>query len=178
MKDYTIDQMKDGYTIEPLSDSTIEQAIKMLDEIFPYEKNGSEPPGIYLRASLDKNKYNDILSSSEITELKYWVAIHNGKVVGNTGWYEYASDKDASWLGWTGVSVQHRGFKIGKTLIDMMLKEVQKSGKKYMRLYTSSHPNEMTAYKYYKKIGFIDFKDPEKIQGSDYVRYYLEKQLN
>ena len=148
--------------IELLTDKTLREAVNLLNRVFQNEEE--EAPGDELPASLNPKKYKDFLLETQISELRYWVAIDNtGKVVGTTGLYCYSYDEhEACWLG---------GFCVHRDL-----RKARKSGKKFLRLYTSTNPNELNAHRLYKKHGFRLFKK-ESLGDTDLKKLYYELKL-
>jgi GNAT superfamily N-acetyltransferase len=92
-----------------------------------------------------------------ITEiLNFWVAIDSpsGKVLGTTGLYTYMRDAtDAVWLAWFCVAPEARGKGIGSRLLDFSIAEARKTGRYYLRLYTSDDRREADAQRLYESRG-------------------------
>ncbi len=156
--------------IEPLSKRTLEPAIKLLNSIFHYEK---EIPQVSLHASLNPEPYRKYLNEWKIPELRYWVALSkSGKVIGTVGLYSYKKGrKEASWVGWFSVSPKYRKHGIGTKLLDFAIYNAKLTGKKYLRLYTTTNPNELAAHKLYEKTGFVKTgEEPQK--GKDKKIFY------
>lgn len=149
-------------TIEPLSRKTLMPAIKLLEKVFPHEKE-SEIPHTSLRASLNPKPYRNKLAEWDILELRYWVALNKiGKVIGIVGLYSYNKDrKEAEWLGWFAVSPKYRRHGIGKKMIDFAIYNAKLSGKRYLRLYTSMHPNELESHRLYEERGFVKVREED-----------------
>lgn len=145
-------------TIRPLSQSTLREAVDLLTKIFPVQ-DPDEYAKIWFPASLDKRKYKAFFERAGITEARYWVAIAKGRVVGTIGLYSYKKDeREAYWMGWLGVDPMYRGRGIGVKLVEFSINMARKSGKKFIRLYTSNDPNEAKAQDLYEKyhFGIID----------------------
>ncbi|MBA7660192.1 hypothetical protein ES703_68192 [subsurface metagenome] len=162
--------------IELLTDKTLREAVNLLNRVFQNEEE--EAPGDELPASLNPKKYKDFLLETQISELRYWVAIDNtGKVVGTTGLYCYSYDEhEAYWLGWFCVHPDLRKRGIGNKLLRFSIVKARKSGKKFLRLYTSTNPNELNAHRLYKKHGFRLFKK-ESLGDTDLKKLYYELKL-
>lgn len=139
--------------IEPLTEIILKEAISLVNEVFP--EQGDEPANLCFQASLNLRGYEEFLSKAGIPELRYWVANQSGKVLGTVGLYCYKVDKkEAFWLGWFCVAPTVRKQGIGTQLLQFAIKEARKRGKRFLRLYTSTDPNELNAHKLYEKLGF------------------------
>ncbi|MBE9228382.1 GNAT family N-acetyltransferase [Phormidium sp. LEGE 05292] len=168
--------------IKPLSHETLEQAISLVDRIFPYQKDAMyENARIVFSASLEKNNssYKPLLEQMQITEANYWVAIdeNSSKVVGITGLYGYAEDEsEAYWLGYTCVDPDFRGQGIGAKLVDFVIEKARSAGKKFLRLYTSNFQNQAIAQILYEKRG-LQIIGEEQMPGSEFKKIYRELKL-
>ncbi len=168
--------------IEPLSYETVDRAINLVDRIFPYQINSqTENAGIVFRASLEKNNsFNrNLFEKMQITDANYWVAIdpNSKKVVGTTGLYSYREDEaQAYWLGYTCVDPDFRGQRIGSKLVDFAIAKARQSGKQFLRLYTSTYPDQAVAQILYDKRGFRITKE-ENIEESNFKTIYRELKL-
>lgn len=168
--------------IKPLSHETLEQAISLVDHIFPYQKDVMyENAKIVFSASLEKNNpsYKSLLEQMQITEANYWVAIDesSGKVVGTTGLYSYTDDEaEAYWLGYTCVDPDFRGQGIGSKLVNFAIEKARSAGKKFLRLYTSNFPNQAVALILYEKLGWRIIGE-EQIEGTNFKKIYLQLKL-
>ena len=61
---------------------------------------------------------------------------------------------------------EYRGQGIGKQLIEFSIEAARGYGKKYLRLYTSTDPNEAAAQFLYEKYGFRVFRVERKYWGA------------
>jgi len=111
----------------------------------------------------------------QITSLSDWVALDaNDRVIGTVGVYTYRKDNnEACWLSWFCVDSGFRGNGIGTTLLQFAIQLARQAGKKYLRLYTSTHPSEANAHALYKKLFKITGKESERI----YLELDLSKEL-
>ncbi|MFB2969912.1 GNAT family N-acetyltransferase [Aerosakkonema sp. BLCC-F183] len=168
--------------IQPLSYQTLEQAIALVDKVFPYQRQSRyENASFAFRASLEKNNpsYSSLLYQMQITEANYWVTIDesSGKVVGTTGLYSYTKDEsEAYWLGYTCVDPYFRGQGIGGMLVDFAIEKAPSSGKKILRLYTSNYPDQAVAQILYEKRGLL-ITGEEQIEGTNFKKIYRELKL-
>lgn len=166
--------------IEPLSYATLDEAVKLVNEVFPrqplFEKASWSFP-----LSLRKNSIiaKIIFKIKKITESRYWVAVdeNTNKVIGTTGLYGYPHDiNEAYWLGWTCVSPCVRGQGIGSKLVNFAIEKARAEGKKFLGLYTSNSPTREVARILYNKRGF-QLTGEDKIQGIEYKKLYFEMKL-
>lgn len=162
--------------IVPLDICNVEYASRLADEIFSYVS--PFPPSVAFKASLDPELYRALLKTRDVVRFHYWLAINevDQSVMGTTGLYELAEDQnEASWLGWFCVAPTARGQGVGQKILDFTLQLATILGKKYLRLYTSTHPNEKNAQFLYEKNSFRIYKIKEKVNGSKVL--YREKIL-
>lgn len=139
--------------IRSLSEQTIEDTIRLGEEMFPNEK-----PSVTecLKASLKTDEQDGrlFMQQHKLYSLTYFAASHADKVVGMTGLYSTKHDhEDANWLGFFCVNPEFRKKSIGKQLIEFSIYMARGRGKKFLRLYTSDSPNEADAQKLYAKHG-------------------------
>jgi GNAT superfamily N-acetyltransferase len=164
--------------IQALSRSTLSSAIELANLVFPYQKV-LERADIAFRLSLASGWIPKlILRLASVAEARYWFALNeDGDVIGVTGLYKYLRDKDDSlWLGWTCVSPMERGKGIGGKLVDFAIAKSRSEGKKFLKLYTSNHPNESAAQHLYERRG-LQIVGERELQGSNFKRIYRELDL-
>jgi len=155
--------------IKLLKEDQLQEAGKLANAVFP---EAEVPPIVGLEASLDEKVVKKLNSEhgGQFNWLKYWVAIddNTNRVVGVTGIYEKREDAKAScWLGWYCVDPEFRGQGIGTMLLDFAINEANKLKKRYLRLYTSTDPNDAVAQIVYEKKGFKIMEDrPRKSDGT------------
>lgn len=169
----------DSIKIKPLNKQNLNEAIKLVDRIFPSEEQGEEAARISFRASLDPQEYNDFLGKCQISDLRYWLAIDNfGKVLGTIGLYCYETDKEeAYWLGWLCVAPEARNMGIGKRLLQFCIEKSKKREKRFLRLWTTTNPDELIAHKMYEKTGFIKLDKEEPVPETEFKKLYYELDL-
>jgi GNAT superfamily N-acetyltransferase len=127
-------------------------------------------------ASLFPVKYEKFLVAVEISTLNYWLAIddNTGRVIGTIGLYEYQYDKqEAFWLGWFCVDPELRQMGIGTELLEFAIDGARQAGKKFLRLYSSTDPNESNAHRLYKEYGFVLTKEKD-LPNKEFGRLYYE----
>ena len=163
--------------IESLTEKTLREAIDLVDTVFPVQ--GEEPARIVFPASLNLEKYKDFLLEVQIPELRYWLAIDDsGKVAGTTGLYCYEFDKEeACWLGWFCVDPNTRKKGTGTQLLQFSIREAKKQGKRFLRLYTSTDPNESNAHRLYEKHGFVKLSKEERWFNTEFKMLFYELKL-
>jgi ribosomal protein S18 acetylase RimI-like enzyme len=167
--------------IEPLSRVRLASAAALANRVF-----GDDAPGRWFRTSLDRSLYADTVARTfdpngvPLPGVRYWTATDKtGQVVGTTGLYEYASDRyQASWLGWMCVEPRARGRKIGQSLVEKAIGEARADGKAFLRLYTSTDPNEAAAQRLYEKLGLRVVRRLPPEAGSRYAILLRELALS
>jgi GNAT superfamily N-acetyltransferase len=159
--------------IEPLSYVTLPQAGVIADRTFPHEEY---VPSFILLLSREPEKHAGDWEEHQLIDLKYWVALVGNRVVGITGYYWQRPDgDDAFWLSWFCVDPSFRRRGIGTTLLELIENEARKHGKKFLRLYTSTHPSEANAQILYDKRGYR-FTHSKQLPNE--LRVYREKSLD
>lgn len=161
--------------IEPLTKKYVTQACNLGNLIFSYEEILSSKA---IGANLDPKKYKKLESIyKEVVSTESFVAIDKEKVIGVVGLYKIKEDViNTFWLGWFFVDPNIRGKGIGGLLLDYAIGEAKKRGTKYLKLYTSNHPNEKIAQILYKKRGFKITKR-ELLKDGMYRIFYQKKLL-
>jgi len=171
--------MKADVKIEPLSEATLNETIDLSRRLFPLEPPEYSPKVCFL-ASLAPEKYRGFFEGLGITQANYWVArTENGKVVGVAGLYSSKGDEaEAYWGGWGGVDENFRGQGIFSALAKFVVQKAKDDGKKFLRLYTSTHPNEADAQRFYDTHGFVITKrEPLQIGDKTFEKLYRELKL-
>ena len=88
--------------------------------------------------------------------LDFWGAIdwQTGTLLGITGLYQYTCDAtEAVWLAWFCVDPKARRKGIGSRLLDFSIEQAKRTGRQYLRLYTSDMSNEAAAQILYESRG-------------------------
>lgn len=144
--------LQDKYKIVPLSEELIDDAIVLIETVFPYKRDQKTAKWSF-RNSLTQAK----------PDQQYWLAANShGEIVGVTGLYHYDNDKSVVWLGWFGVHSQHRRNGLGSMLLEFSISEAIRRGFSVLKLYSSFDENERAAHHLYKKYGFVETKSDEK----------------
>ena len=131
--------------IVSLSKETLSDAILLIETIFPYK-----PDQRYAAYSLRKSLSED----RSFTE--YWVCKNpDGKVIGIIGLYSDRRYTSVLWIGWFGVHPNYRRKGIGSRLLKYAEKEAKKRKAEILKVYSSSHKNELASHSLYINRGFI-----------------------
>ena len=120
------------YTIEPLSNNTIEEATRLVHNLFPYEAKEERNPGLAFKVSLNPEQFPGFLNEDSSDELRYFVAVQNSskEVIGTTGLYHVAKEPwDTVWLGWYCVKQEYRGKGIGRALLQYVIDIARREGR-------------------------------------------------
>ncbi len=137
------------FSIKPLDSSTRAGAVALIRSVFPEE-------GLLdrLNVALLGTPLQFITIMLGVNRQRVWVAVKVGAVLGVTGLYEDEDDAPAAeWLGWFCVSPQARGRGIGAALLDFSIAEARRTGKPFLRLYTSNDEAERSAQALYESRG-------------------------
>ncbi len=159
--------------VKPLNEQYLKEASNLANSVFSYEKI---LPNNAFEASLDRVKLQELREKDYIkaANLEYFVALADSKIVGTTGLYNLTDDpSDVMWVGWYCVAPDYRSQGIGKVLLDFTINEARGRGKKRLRLYTSTRPEEENAQKVYEHNGFWKQTNFGKEMGN--MKYYSEK---
>jgi GNAT superfamily N-acetyltransferase len=162
-----------------LTDEYLLAASEVAYRVFYYEGN---IPGEAFIASLTEKALTEFNKgkTEKIITLEYWVAVDSDTnvVLGTTGMYSIEEDLiEAYWLGWFCVGHEFRGRGVGLLLLDFTIREATSRGKKYLRLYTSNHPNEAAAQFLYEKKGFKIWEDKGRVKSGEWEIFYRQKKL-
>lgn len=167
--------VSDNSNIVALSEETLDEAVRLVRKVFPNLLEESEAPEKSFPASIRRDALasKEFLAKTNIPDLRYWIYIDptTKRVAGTTGLYTYTHDeKEANWLGWLAVDPELRGRGIGRELLEFSIRATQQSGKRFLRLYTSSSPIEQKAHKLYESFGFRKTSETEDIPyGKDEI---------
>jgi GNAT superfamily N-acetyltransferase len=143
-------------TIQRLSPQKLSEAQRLVDTTFPHYSWLNRR--LFFSIYEPQFFYRWALSVGwQVTSLSDWVAldIDTDRVIGTVGVYTYREDeKESCWISWFCVHPSFRGRGIGKKLLQFAIQLARQAGKKYLRLYTSTHPSEANAHALYEKCGF------------------------
>ncbi|KKL63194.1 hypothetical protein LCGC14_2177490, partial [marine sediment metagenome] len=140
-----------------------ERALDLIVRSFPDD----DPDGMSkaLRSSLERED-QDLrawLQSKGCKTVSYWIAVEGAQVVGITGLYAKLEDEsEAYWLAWFCVDPARRRQGLGWRLLGHSIDIARAGGKRFLRLYTTTAPNEAVAQVLYEKLGFrITHAEPD-----------------
>ena len=163
--------------IKKLTKANLREAVRLVCSAFPPEGE-LESADMELPASLNPVGYKDYLDKTQMTDLKYWVAISSARLVGVVGIYSYQYEKtNTAWLGWFVVDPGVRNGGIGKDLLHFAIEQARAIGKKSLKVYVV--PDEDGDFRsFYEKKGF-KFVGSEPWEGPDegLTKYYYELDL-
>lgn len=158
--------------IVPLSPATLGQALTLINTTFRLTEN--ESPVCELEESVEPGRHTEALALKGISDPRYWVALYHGRVMGLTGIYFNAEDRDlAVWGGWTVYDQSFRSSVTRAKLLMMkkMLIEARATGRKLFRLYTSMDPAEAAANRLYDRAGLKVYKTEPMGDGTGTILY-------
>lgn len=168
----------DKITIEELSASRLEEAIALVDKVFPPALQGSEKAREGLSASLDREKYSEQIKSWGIGDvLKYYVAVKDNKVIAISGVYTYRQDEnEAAWIGWTCSDPEKR-MGAGRLVVNHVIEEIRKMGKDYARLYTTDSEIVRSGRKMWDELKFVVYHEKPFDADPSFKEYFMQLRL-
>ena len=142
--------------IEHLDRDRLSEARKLVWRIFPLQ-NPFERVSFWAIANRNSPLMRGMMAFVGVADiLDFWGAIdqETGTLVGTTGLYQYTRDAaEAVWLAWFCVAPEARRRGIGSRLLDFSIEEAKRTGRKYLRLYTSDRPGAAAAQILYESRG-------------------------
>ncbi|MBO4285401.1 MAG: GNAT family N-acetyltransferase [Alphaproteobacteria bacterium] len=118
---------------------------------------------IIKESEYDLSHFKDsITGKHNLQRLEYYLGYENDMAVGITG--VYADNENECWLGWFGITPQHRRKGYATKMLDLQLLMMKNYGYKICRLYTNTTLNK-EAIPMYLKIGFV--------KDSDYKNHFI-----
>ncbi len=147
--------MKD-IRIEHLDDGRLPEARKLVWRCFPWQ-TPCERLSFWAIANRGSPHMQRMMAWVGIADfLDFWGAIdpQTGRLLGITGLYQCTCDaEEAVWLAWFCVAPEVRRKGIGSQLLDFSIEQAKRTGKQYLRLYTSDMSNEAAAQILYDSRG-------------------------
>ncbi len=141
--------------IIPVNRGNIDEAIKLLNSVFPKDIARYNNPEIGLRCSLDPEKYSEYYDHFKLLKTTPFVLIKDNKLIGTTGLYHLKTDPDDTvWLGWLCINPEFRGKGLGRKLIEWTMNKAREEGYRILKLYTSNDPDLDVSHILYAKLGF------------------------
>jgi ribosomal protein S18 acetylase RimI-like enzyme len=160
--------------IVPLDENNIGHAVKLANSIFISDV---PTPEECFKASLYPKSFKLLWVHYRLTYLKYWVLYHPNSVfdiLGTVGIYSLEQDDIiADWVGYLCVDVLMRRRGFATDLMNFIMPEMQKRGKKRVKLYVDEIA--VAAQRLYKNLGFYQIGKGEDPGGSKIL--YFEKAL-
>ena len=158
--------------ILPLSPSTLEPALALIERTFTLLPH--EIPRAELEESLWPGKHTAELARIGISDPRYWVAFHKKKVVGLAGLSYRPDDRhEAVWGGWTVYADEGReGLSRARFLMLKKLAiEASATGRKVLRLDTTTDEVSRHANHFYDRIGLTVYKTEDRGPGQSTILY-------
>lgn len=166
-----------AFDIVPFDQTRRASAIRLVDQVFPSQ-------GLIERLSLRvlQTRWDWLLKLGGIRNGRFWLATKGDAVVGTVGLYSRPEDEEeALWLGWFCVSPEARGQKVGQGLLDFAVRIALDEKRHFLRLYTSTDPNEAAAQSVYERNGFALVGETQpllwKLAGSRIRLLFRERKL-
>lgn len=162
--------------ILPLSPSTLEPALALIESTFRLRPD--ENPRAELEESLRPGSRTQELANICIETPRYWVAFHQGQVLGVAGLNGRPEDRhEAVWGGWAVYADERRGglSRARFLMLKKLLAELKASGKTYFRLDTTTDPVSKSANHFYDRMGLTVYKTEERGEGHATVLYRQAK---
>ncbi|MHC4517723.1 MAG: GNAT family N-acetyltransferase [Planctomycetota bacterium] len=164
--------------IEHLEDDRLEAARKLVWRVFPQQ---SLPERLSFWAIVNRRSpfVHWLTAWAGVADfLDLWGAIDSetGTLLGTTGLYVCTHDAtEAVWLAWFCVAPEARRQGIGSQLLDFSIAQAKRTGRQYLRLYTSDRPVEAAAQILYESRGL---KIVRKKRRLFYTTIYRERPLD
>ena len=159
--------------IEPLTPERIEEAVAFITSVFPRDTD-------HVRKTFQAFKNGKSDSQWEewrLTALEFWTVSAEDHLIGIIGLYIREKEPEVCWLSWFCVDPAYRKQGIGTMLFDKVVQEARRHQKRFLRLYTSTAPEEADAQRFYEQRGFRETsREPEP--HSPYERIYQELALS
>ena len=166
------------FSIAPLSFGNLLSALELVDRVFPRAQQGKERADFFFPASLlPPGRW--LVRLIGYPTVLYWVAVdrESRKVIGTVGIYAMSSDPEAYWGGWMCVDTRDRSRGIGFALMRHAITQAaRRNDRKYVRLYTSTDPNEAKAQILYDSVGLTVYKT-EDDPTTGFQRLYRQCEL-
>jgi len=154
---------------EPLTKINLDEAINLVGKVFPdYLEHVRK---IY-SLSLSPDRSDEYWKTRNI--LEYWVVKDDAskKIVALTGFYQLTKHSpDEIWCGWFCVDPAQRGKGIGRKTIEWTIEQARKREYAYLRLWTSTDPDEAIAQKLYDSVGLTIYSQKYDEKTGDTILY-------
>jgi GNAT superfamily N-acetyltransferase len=142
--------------IEHLDDEQLPAARRLVWRVFP-RQSVLERFSFWAIANRRRAFVRWVTAGAGVAEfLDLWGAFdgETGTLLGTTGLYSCTHDaEEAVWLAWFCVAPEARRQGLGSRLLDFSIDQARRTGRKYLRLYTSNRQNETAAQILYESRG-------------------------
>lgn len=158
--------------IVPLSSATLKSALALITTTFSLTPD--EVPKLELEEAVEPGRHTAALAEKGISDPRYWVALYHGHIAGVTGIYYTPLDRhEAVWGGWTAYDPKLRSSvsRAKMLMLEKMLIEARATGRRLLRLYTSTLPTEAAANRLYDRVGLKVYRTEPLPDGSGTVLY-------
>ena len=158
--------------ILPLSPATLEPALHLIESTFTLLPH--EHPREELEESLWPGRHTEPLARIGISDPRYWVAFYKHRVVGIGGLTYRPDDRhEAVWGGWTAYTEEGReGLSRARFLmLKRLLIEASATGRRFLRLDTTTDPVSRAANHFYDRIGLNVYRTEERGPGQPAILY-------
>lgn len=164
--------------IVDLTGGNLNPTVNLLKTCFLLEFSNGNRPERSMYACLTPSVADQYADMRGIYDRRQWVAEINNKIVGTIGHIVLDQDrKEADWLNWFCVDPCYRRRGIGSRLLAFLEDQAIRRGKRYLRLWTSGHPQYAAALCAYGKAGYCDFAPNAGIADDEESVIYKEKRL-
>lgn len=139
-----------------------------------FSLTAEEVPQLELEESVTPGRHALRLAEHGMSDPAYWVALYHGRVVGLTGYYYKPEDRhEAVWGGWTvcDPKIKASASRAKMMMLQKTVIEARATGRKYLRLYTTTVPAEAQANHLYDRIGMKVYRSEPMPDGKNLVLY-------
>ncbi len=123
--------------------------------------------------AVDPGSQPKFMKAHECSDIRYWVALVNERVVGVTGFYDKIHMPGVIWVSWFCVHPDHQKAGIGTALLQFTIQQARAEGYEYLKLFTANHEDERAAHRLYKRFGFEE-THRERREGQELIFLQLK----
>ncbi len=142
--------------IEPLSGTVVDEARRVIAELFPWEDEHQTA----LQAALEPDAFGEFLVTRRLSRVRFWTASFDSRIVGIAGLYDYRDMPTETWLSWFGLLPVMRGHGNGARLLDWVINVAREEGREVLRLWTTDEEEYRSAIRLYERRGFSSEEYP------------------
>jgi GNAT superfamily N-acetyltransferase len=159
---------------EPLNAANLESTQTIAAELFPWEREHA----LALAAAVNPDQYRRFLADRRLASVRCWTArLPNGPTCGLAALYGYQAQPDEVWLAWFGLLPPARGRGAGARMLDWIIQEARREGRRTLRLWTTDEAEYTTATTLYARRGFIAEEQPA-LPGEDWKTHVFSLGLD